>query len=608
MSSIPVGIIVCNTYAKELEHVMDEIGIEKSNVLVAPFVCASFQPAGQKKIMEKVDDFMAKCRFVVSIPNSECSCCSIRPGNNESCCSPQYSMCTNWLFQPDLVEHFISGGYYIVSPGWLRQWKHTVKKNWGFTEEIAPAFFAESAKKILVIDTGIYDDCEKNAKEFASFAQLPYTILPVGIHYFKNIIKLAFSLASEQFAREENTKRNKEYMKTLSEYSMIFNLVKRLSTIDNEEVIYSYIFEMAKMFFAPQKLAIFTSSGKILFNTTEFEIIDSDINTSNTNVVEMASQRGFAIKFIFGDECFGYLIVDDVIFQDALEGYKEMALVLAPLFGLLVSNITKINQIRHDQIQAQENSQKYKKLYYQYVEKNDELLALNATKDKFFSIISHDLRSPFASLIGLSEILNIKLKRGELESSSEIANQISHVTNSSLEMLENLLKWSQVQTGRLKPHFDVISSKGIFESVKHQIEVVARNKNISLIFDTSQNVNILADANMVETVLRNIVSNAIKFTFPDGTVHISISTEKGYARFAIIDNGTGMSETTATNIFKISANKSLPGTNNEHGSGLGLILCKEFIELNNGKIWVVSEIGNGSSFYFTIPLAPQTHE
>jgi signal transduction histidine kinase len=237
--------------------------------------------------------------------------------------------------------------------------------------------------------------------------------------------------------------------------------------------------------------------------------------------------------------------------------------------------------------------------------KNNELslIELNATKDKFFSIIAHDLKSPFYSIIGLSEHLVKFVKEKEYEKIGEFADIILQSSNRVMDLLTNLMEWSQLQSGRMDfnpVHFDIVS---LIREVTLLLKDTAEQKSIILENTLPANVHITADKEMISTVLRNLISNALKFTPTGGKILISAVTGQNEVTIIVQDNGVGISKDRIDKLFNITESYSTPGTQKEKGTGLGLILCKEFIEKNNGKIWVESEVGIGSSFCISLPTS-----
>ncbi len=232
-----------------------------------------------------------------------------------------------------------------------------------------------------------------------------------------------------------------------------------------------------------------------------------------------------------------------------------------------------------------------------------QLQEINATKDKFFSIIAHDLKNPFNTILGFSDVLITDFH--ELEK-DEIFKYLSMIHNSSKQaysLLENLLLWARTQTGNIafQPQlFDLRSCiLDIIELCKNQ----SARKNISLSSDIKSHSFIIADKNMVNTIILNLLSNAIKFTPQDGKVNISVNTRKDCFEISIRDTGIGISPENIDNIFRLDRKTTTLGTERETGSGLGLILCKEFVSKHGGALWVESESGKGSTFKFTIPTA-----
>ena len=233
---------------------------------------------------------------------------------------------------------------------------------------------------------------------------------------------------------------------------------------------------------------------------------------------------------------------------------------------------------------------------------NDKLKELNASKDKFFSIIAHDLKNPFSSIIGLSGILKEEIKTGNPDMNAECVELINVSAVQALKLLENLLEWAKSQTGNLSFKPVPIKLGELFNEEYILLHEMAIGKNIELISSIPESIVITADRNMIKTVLRNLVSNALKFTYKNGKVEVNAIVEDDHAVISVTDNGTGMSKAIIEKLFRIDVNLSTNGTEDEKGTGLGLFLCKDFIEKHGGKIRVESEPRKGSTFKFTLPL------
>jgi ligand-binding sensor domain-containing protein/signal transduction histidine kinase len=236
----------------------------------------------------------------------------------------------------------------------------------------------------------------------------------------------------------------------------------------------------------------------------------------------------------------------------------------------------------------------------------DQLLQLNSTKDKFFSIIAHDLRSPFQSLLGLSDMLIEELKQSTNSDLKFFARTINESSHNIYELLENLLTWSRTQRDKVTFNPGDLNISSVIDDITNLLQPNLAQKNISIAKTLLSGKNGYADKNMIEMVMRNLITNAIKFTPENGKIWISFIEKDHDLQIEVRDNGVGISPQDQGKLFRIDSDFSNKGTNGEAGTGLGLIICKEFIEINNGRIWVESKPGEGSSFFFTIPVNNNT--
>jgi PAS domain S-box-containing protein len=233
---------------------------------------------------------------------------------------------------------------------------------------------------------------------------------------------------------------------------------------------------------------------------------------------------------------------------------------------------------------------------------NKELSKINSEKDKFFSIIAHDLKSPFNAIVGFSEILAEQVKVKDFDGIEEYSKIIVQSSHRAMDLLINLMEWSRSQTGRMNynpVHFELTN---LIDEIVLLFNDVAGQKSITIAMNLLATENIYADRAMISTILRNLISNAIKFTPERGRVTISTKRiENNTIGVSISDTGIGMNPNLIGNLFRLDVNTSRPSTDGELSTGLGLHLCKEFVSKHGGKIWVESEEGKGSVFYFTIP-------
>lgn len=271
-------------------------------------------------------------------------------------------------------------------------------------------------------------------------------------------------------------------------------------------------------------------------------------------------------------------------------GFITASLLLIFVFFVLARyndkiKLTQLLEIKNKKIEQSEN----------------ELRIINASKNKFFSIIAHDLKNPLHSILGYSFLLNTDYDRFNEEERRKFAFDIHQSTNSIFRLLQNLLEWSRSQTGRLNYSPIVVEYQRILDNSLSVLRSLADQKNIEIKTSNNADLQIFADPLMIETVLRNLISNAIKFTPDGGQIEVSVNEADGQILISVSDTGIGLSEEQTQNLFRIDSKIKRKGTNNEDGSGLGLILCHEFVLKHNGRIWVESSLGKGSEFIISIP-------
>lgn len=234
-------------------------------------------------------------------------------------------------------------------------------------------------------------------------------------------------------------------------------------------------------------------------------------------------------------------------------------------------------------------------------ELSEKLQELNATKDKFFSIIAHDLKNPFNSILGFSELLLKNIDNYSTEEIERFVGIISDTSQKTYNLLENLLIWSRAQMGSLEYNPDLYDLDNLVSDNIEFINTIAIKKQILVNYQSRSSSFAFVDKNMIDTVLRNILTNAVKFSYPEGEINVRILEQDDYYVISIKDDGIGIEAENICKIFRLDSKFTMLGTNKEKGTGLGLLISKEFIQKNNGQIWVNSELGKGSEFLISIP-------
>lgn len=274
-----------------------------------------------------------------------------------------------------------------------------------------------------------------------------------------------------------------------------------------------------------------------------------------------------------------------------------MAVILQ---ALKIGDITILQQMKVNRFYDEWDTLSY--LVVDNIQKTKKLKELVATKDKFFDVIAHDLRSPFNAIVGFSEMLSNDEEELSIEQRKKFSQYILTTSQGANKLLTRLLEWARLQTGRWTPNPQPFAINKLIDGVVSFHQSTATHYKVNLLTDIKDSFMVYADEQMIETVVRNLISNAIKFTQSGGFVKIEIRKQEKDVVVVVRDNGKGMSQSLVSSLFKIGENVVSHDVSGKLGTGLGLILCKELVEKNGGTIWAKSEPAKGSEFYFTIPL------
>jgi len=281
--------------------------------------------------------------------------------------------------------------------------------------------------------------------------------------------------------------------------------------------------------------------------------------------------------------------------NDLVKSRNKLFLIIAvSLFGFLIAGSIFYKQLNNvkEKLEVQNTT---------IEDQNNQLTSLNQTKDRFFGIIAHDLKSPLIAMQGLGKRINFLLQKNDQEQLLALGEQVDNTSTKLNNLLDNLLNWASIQTGDIPYHPQLLNLLDTGEDVVSIFENNAVAKGVKLEMDIADDLQIFADEQAVNTILRNLISNALKFTPNEGTVSLQAVQKKGKILIIIKDTGEGIDPDRLENLFTLDKQSTL-GTAGEKGTGLGLVLCKELIEMNNGALNVYSTRGVGSSFQFSLPI------
>jgi Signal transduction histidine kinase len=364
-------------------------------------------------------------------------------------------------------------------------------------------------------------------------------------------------------------------------------------------------------------IAVFSIEGTLLFANKAMEEVLISRSPNDLLNPRFSKLIHFPVtdKLIYkGYITFGQESQDDNFSLDSRVYRKnDIFLIIGTLdSNLLIAHNKSMRLLNHQIIDLQRSLIKEKfelqKTLIQLKKANDSLNEANAAKDKFFSIIAHDLKNPFSVLLGFSDLLAQNLDDYDVQNVKEMISAIHQTSYQTYQLLEDLLLWSRSQLGKLSFHPEGVSLNEACQSVFELLEPLAQQKQIHIHYDVPQKLCVVADVGMLRTILRNLLSNAIKFTPQYGTVNLSVSIDHHYVEIAVTDTGIGMNESIQSKLWSLTSSVSRCGTNGEEGTGLGLQLCKEFVEKQGGKIWVDSVENKGSRFVFTLPKCSHSED
>lgn len=239
------------------------------------------------------------------------------------------------------------------------------------------------------------------------------------------------------------------------------------------------------------------------------------------------------------------------------------------------------------------------------LKQNEKLKKIIESRDKLYSVIAHDLRAPIGTIKMINAAIESRKEKIKDDKVRRLFEMINETTEQAFNLLENLLRWSRKQNGKTKALPTTFNIENTARQVVGLFSTIASSKNIELHNNIRQELMVYADEDMVKTVFRNLLSNAIKFTFSKGRIDINFSEDSKHITIAVKDNGLGIKKELQQKLLKDSEYGTTYGTLNEKGCGLGLLLCRDFVKMNKGKLWFTSIENQGTTFYFTIPKAPK---
>ena len=356
--------------------------------------------------------------------------------------------------------------------------------------------------------------------------------------------------------------------------------------------------------------AVYSSEKKLIFANDAFQALikgdpcESLINPSYEKIISFEIKSGLVFN--------GYLTIGDnntvntSIFANIYRNDDKIMIIGGVDILLLTEQNTNLHKMNAEigalQRELLQKTHQQEITMKQLNTANDELIKANQDKDSFLKILAHDLRNPILSISGFSELLLSNFRNYNEEKMEKHLNILHNSAKRTFDLLEELLLWSRSQSGKIPFEPKAINFKALCKEVISLMTESARSKEIDIISQDNTDIQLFADANMLRTIMRNLISNAIKFSHSKGKITITAKPAGAFATITVSDNGVGIGQGEIARLWQISEVYTTPGTKGEKGTGFGLMLCKEFVDKHGGKIFVESEVGKGSNFQFTMPL------
>lgn len=567
-----VCLLICKSYEKEIEIISKEF----SDVDIKTYNAKCNYPHIKENFDKELLEIYEKVILIGG--------CTIDKDNLPKNVELIKSENCFYMFSPkSLVDSYIKDGAYIMTPGWLANWKEFVTKNWGFDKKTAIEFYKEFCKKLLLLDTGVDTDALQNLKEFSEFVEQPYEVLPIGLDQFKLYVTNIIA----KIGCEKNSKKLQKAMKNSADTSMAFDLISRLNQKLDEEEIINNITDIFSMLFAPQRLSyIWIKEKKI---EKQFLINDTDDSTElDERLVKeslelkdlyLLKEKGFILQINYNNELLGILNIDNIAFVEYKSQYLNLAISLAGVCALAIVNARNIAKTKEVEAQLTQHAK---------------LVAMG----EMMGSIAHQWRQPLNELNINIEMLEEFYESGAID--EEFISKFVSKNTDILRFLSNTITdfsdFFRINKQRFK-----FSIKERIENTLAIVGVQLKNHNIS--FEIIGNdIDVTGLASEFQQVVLNLINNAkdaiVNSKNFKGKITITLSTKDGYAVVEVRDNGGGMPQKVLDRIYEPYFTTKEQGK----GMGMGLYISKMIIEENMGGRLSARNEDNGAVFIIELGL------
>lgn len=549
-----LSIVLCEDYQKEAEYVIEKEGLSD---------------------------------IQITFLSANCMKCKI---NDKKSYNPEekFKMCYSMLAGETLVNSYNKQGYYILTPGWLVKWKSYVIDLWGFDSSTAKIFFKESASKLMLLDSGVYENIDVYLKEFSEFVSLDYTVIPVGIDYFRNHIMNMYL----NWKNNENKIIAEKKTKEVAQFAFMSDMVYEINKLMEIEHVINKMFELFVMLTGASKVAyIRVVRGKVekvfTYRNEAYngELLEKYLDSDFDKAFIKESNRGFILKTKVREGIFHYLEVDDVAVSEHIQEYVKMTMDVFRICSLIIFK---------------------RKEYYELIKSKIELEEESKAKSTFIANISHELRTPINVLFSAIQLFQGMIKSSPHKHPPKVSIHLKSMKQNCfrlLRLVNNIIDITKIEASFMNMDFKNENIVSIVEEITLSVAQYAKEKGLYVEFDTEDEEIITAmDVEKIDRITFNLLSNAVKFTKKGGSIFVNIYREEERVLISVRDTGIGIPNDKIDKVFDrfIQVEDTLIKTH--EGSGIGLAIVKSLVEMHQGSISVTSNVGVGTEFIVELPI------